>query len=157
MYHTDCRAERKWDTWRVMVVSFCLALPIAPAGAQTGQQPAPPITVIDGDTVEVDGIRWRIDGIDAPEIHRAMCSLERHRGIVGAARLIALVATHGGHIEPSRTARGKVKSGGFGRHLGRLVLGDGRAWADIAIAEGHAVKWDYGHAPKPDWCTPAAS
>lgn len=49
------------------------------------------IVVIDDDTVEQDGIRWRPAGIDAPEFHRAHCAEERRRGILGAARLIALI------------------------------------------------------------------
>jgi hypothetical protein len=52
------------------------------------------ILVIDGDTVEQEGVRWRLVGIDA-------------------------------------------------------------AWAEIAIAKGHAVAWD-GTSNQPSWC-PAVS
>jgi len=139
----------------VLAICATLALPL-PARADE-----PPltgvITVIDGDTVELGGHRWRLDGIDAPEIHRAQCPRERERGIVGAARLIALLAERGpARIEPSRSRSGRIQSGGFGRRLGRLMLGDGTAWADLAIREGHAVAWSYRHTPaRPDWCAGA--
>ena len=117
-----------------------------------------PITVVDGDTVEQGGQRWRLDGIDAPEIHAARCEAERERGIKGAARLIDLVAQRGARIVPVVTRTGRVASGGFGRRLGRLVLGDGVAWGDIAVAEGHAVAWAYRHGlRRHDWCAGAGS
>lgn len=127
-----------------------LAALIAPAAhAQT----PPPIHVIDADTVEQDGVRWRLVGLDAPEIHRARCPSERARGITAAARLIALLAAEGGWLEPAALTRDK-----YGRRLGRLWLGlsaahpqPGREWATIAIAEGHAAAWN-GKGPRPDWC-----
>jgi micrococcal nuclease len=121
--------------------------------------PAPPVHVIDGDTVEVAGVRWRLDGIDAPEIGQARCPAERERGIRGAARLMQLLTERGGgHIVPTVTGRGTVASGGFGRKLGWLMFGDGTAWADVAVAEGHAVVWAYRATPRrPDWCAVPAS
>jgi endonuclease YncB( thermonuclease family) len=127
----------------------------ASARADTVSTPRPaPITVIDADTVESAGRRWRLDGFDAPEIQAARCGAERERGLVAAARLIAALAeAGGGRIEPVRTRTGRVASGGFGRDLGRLVLSDGRPWADVAIVEGHAVAWIYRLTPaRPDWC-----
>lgn len=106
------------------------------------------ITVIDGDTVERDGQRWRISGIDAPEVHGARCPEERRRGIVAAARLIELLAAQGGRL----IGTGREK---YGRRLGRLMIGWPAAgeedWAAIAVREGHAVAYD-GKGRRPDWC-----
>ena len=111
------------------------------------------ITVVYADTVEAGGQRWRLDGLDAPEIHTARCAVERERGIRAAARLLELIAQRGARIVPVMARSGRVASGGFGRRLGRLVFEDGSTWADISIAEGHAVAWSYRINPRrPDWC-----
>lgn len=115
-----------------------------------------PISVIDGDTVEGCGIRWRLDGIDTPEINHARCADERHKGIKAAARLMELLTQRGGQIVPTINRRDRVATGGFGRKLGRLVFGDGSVWTDVAIAEGHAVAYLYRKQPLPTWCGPAA-
>lgn len=109
------------------------------------------IMVIDADTVEQDGQRWRIIDIDAPEIHRAHCHEERRRGILAAARLIQLLAERGGRLEASINSRGKPQLDKHGRMLGRLYLGE-EDWSAIAIAEGHAIAWN-GKGRPPDWCT----
>lgn len=128
----------------ILLPTFCFA--------QVAAQPADSrsIIVIDADTVEQNGVRWRLVGLDAPEIHRAQCPAERQRGIIAAARLIALLASEGGRLEAAGKGREK-----FGRRLGRLIIGTpGRDWAEIAISEGHAVAWD-GKGKAPDWCSRA--
>lgn len=106
------------------------------------------IVVIDGDTVERGGVRWRIAGIDAPEIHGARCAAERQAGIIAAARLIALLSERGGRL--IETGREK-----YGRKLGQLIIGwpstGEAAWADLAISEGHVVAWN-GKGKRHDWC-----
>jgi endonuclease YncB( thermonuclease family) len=110
---------------------------------------AGPITVIDGDTVERDGERWRLYNIDAPELHHAHCAAERTLAIKSAARLVALLEARGGRVIDS----GKREK--YGRWLGRLIIGWPTAgeepWADIAIREGLAVAWD-GRGRAHDWC-----
>lgn len=108
------------------------------------------ILVIDGDTVMMDGERWRLTGLDAPEIHSAKCAQERQLGIVAAARLIRLLAERGGELVPE-TGRRRDK---FGRRLGRLLVG-GEEWSALAIGEGLAVPYD-GRGPRGDWCGPGS-
>lgn len=125
-----------------LAVSMALPGSIAAAVAQ-------PIAVIDGDTVERGGERWRIAGLDAPEIHSARCPEERQRGILAAARLIALLDQRAGRLVDTG------KRGKYGRRLGRLVIGwpsqGEEDWAAIAIREGLAVAWD-GKGRRHDWC-----
>ena len=124
-------------------LALVLALLAAPSAV------AGPIMVIDGDTVERDGERWRVAGIDAPEIHGARCPIERQRGIVAAARLVALLEARGGRL----IGEGREK---YGRRLGRLVIGWPVAgeedWPAIAIREGLAVAWN-GRGKRHDWCS----
>lgn len=103
-----------------------------------------PIIVIDGDTVEQAGERWRLLDIDAPEIGSAKCASERQSGLAAAARLIDLLKGAAARIEPA-TRRKRDK---YGRRLGRLLI-NGKDWADIAVTEGLAVRWEgYRHT----WC-----
>lgn len=109
---------------------------------------AQPITVVDGDTVRRGAEVWRLDGIDAPEIHGARCGAEREAGIRTAARLIDLLRERSGRL--IEVGRDK-----YGRRLGRLVIGwpsnGEQAWAEIAIAEGLARAYD-GRRARRDWC-----
>ncbi len=102
------------------------------------------VIVIDADTVERDGVRYRLTGLDAPEIHRARCPEERRRGILAAARLIVMLEQH-----PHELVVGPRKDR-YGRGLARLIIA-GENWTAIAIREGHAVAWD-GTGKQPDWC-----
>jgi micrococcal nuclease len=90
------------------------------------------ILVIDADTVEQDGVRYRLMGLDAPEIGQAKCPAERHAGIEAAARLLQLIGERGAELEPAGKRRDK-----FGRGLVRWMVGS-KDWAEIAIGEGHA-------------------
>ena len=49
------------------------------------------IRVVDGDTIELDGIRRRFRGCDTPEIKDARCDAERERGERAKARLEQLI------------------------------------------------------------------
>ena len=110
---------------------------------------AGPITVIDGDTVERDGQRWRLSDIDAPELHHARCAAERTLAIKSAARLVELLEASGGRVIDS----GRREK--YGRHLGRLIIGwpttGEETWSAIAIREGLAVAWN-GRGRAHDWC-----
>src|SRR5262245_25180465 len=69
--------------------AFALAVMLAAAAAmaQTGA-----ITVVDGDTVKVDGVSWRLMGFDYPETYYARCVAERERGNAATRRLQQLFA-----------------------------------------------------------------
>lgn len=137
---------------RVVALSL-LTLVLIAGGARALLMPMPlpvptRIWVVDGDTVEVAGVRYRLAGIDAPEIYHVRCPAERERGLRTAVRLMALIDERGGEVEDmGRRER-------WGRQLGRLWIGRGarrEAWAEIAQREGLAAAWD-GRGAKPQWC-----
>lgn len=138
-------------------MAFRLALLAAvPTLAMIGTSAcAGPITVIDGDTVERDGMRWRLSGLDAPEIHGAKCASERHLGIAAAARLVMLLSDRGGRIIDIRDRNGAQKRDKYGRHVGTLVIGwpstGEDEWSAIAIRENLAVPWA-GKGKRHNWC-----
>ncbi len=106
----------------------------------------PGLHVVDGDTVDADGRRWRLTGFDAPEIFHARCAAERHRGVLAAARLAALIAD-GARLEPDGSGRRDK----YGRGLARLVLPGGGDAGAVMIAAGHARPYD-GRSRRQSWC-----
>lgn len=105
------------------------------------------IRVVDGDTVDRWMWRWRLVGIDAPEIRRAACPAERAAGIAARDRLAALIA--GGtrvRLVPVQWRRDK-----YGRVLGRIDV-DGADVTAMLIAEGHARAYD-GRSKREGWCS----
>ena len=117
-----------------------------PAHAQQPSAAPSAVTVLDGDTVERGGLRYRLAGLDAPEIHHAKCAREREAGIRSAARLVALLA------ERPHELADLGKGGGFGRRLGRLTIA-GEDWATIAVREGHGIACAGRCERKShDWC-----
>jgi endonuclease YncB( thermonuclease family) len=125
----------------MLLASACTAAPAAELEA---------ILVIDGDTVEKSGVRYRLTGFDAPEIERAKCLQERQLGIVTAAWLIELIAKRGAELDAQVGPGAKPRRDMYGRVLARLRLG-GEEWADIAIRQGHGVAYD-GRGPRREWC-----
>jgi len=102
------------------------------------------LAVIDGDTVHVGAVRYRLLGIDAAEIHRAECDAER--------RLEALLSS--GPVE--LRSGSPQKRDKYGRLLVHLLV-NGEDVACILIREGYARPW---RGRREDWCVkvdPSAS
>lgn len=103
------------------------------------------IFVVDADTVDMDGRRYRLAGFDAPEIGFARCGSERELGIRAAARVIDLI-----RYAKQADLVSLGKQAGWGRTLGRLTI-DGKDLRDFAIEEGWGVPYDV-KAGRKSWC-----
>lgn len=102
------------------------------------------IYVIDGDTIDIAGERYRLVGFDTPETYRAACLSEKAMGALATARLRELIAAEPKvalFIEPNRDK--------YDRGLARLVVG-GRPVADTLIFDGLARPYDGG--TREGWC-----
>lgn len=123
------------------------AEPIAPAA----------IRVIDGDTIAVGRVHYRLVGFDAPEIRHARCASEHSLGLSARDRLRALVSAGGLDLTevactcPAKTLGTRLCN--YGRRCGTLTAG-GRDVGDILTAEGLAHPYPYAHHPAraPGWC-----
>ena len=104
------------------------------------------IRVVDGDTVDRWIWRWRLVGLDAPEIRRAGCAAERAAGIAARDRLAAVLAQ--GRVVRLAPQRWRLDK--YGRVLARLEV-DGEDVATLLIAEGHARPYD-GRSRRAGWC-----
>lgn len=106
------------------------------------------IAVIDGDTLKMDGVRYRIHSIDAPETSsiRANCPEEIERGLA-ASEYARQIVTEG----KPRITRIYYQDQ-YGRSVADLEI-DGADFGRLMIDAGHAQPWDYdGGEKKPDWC-----
>jgi micrococcal nuclease len=106
-----------------------------------------PLTVVDGDTVDYGLLRWRLAGLDTPEVRRplAKCDGEIALGRKASARISAMIAAagHNWRLEPT----GRLDKW---RHpIARLTL-NGQDVAGALIAEGLAHPYD-GRTKAP-WC-----
>ncbi|GIK50343.1 MAG: hypothetical protein BroJett013_30400 [Alphaproteobacteria bacterium] len=101
------------------------------------QLAAADIAVIDGDTVDVGEVRYRVAGLDAPEIQNARCLAERRLGQVAKARaeqLLAGAAT----IELEETGRVQPATERYRERREARLLIDGADLAALLIGEGLA-------------------
>ena len=102
------------------------------------------IYVIDGDTIDVDGERYRLTGFDTPETYRAECESEKLRGDQAAVRMRALVRAASEIRLDAQHSRDK-----YGRGLGTLSV-DGEDVGDILIREDLARRYSGGQ--RYSWC-----
>ena len=102
---------------------------------QGGARKARKVTcVVDGDTGWENGIKWRLQGIDAPELSAPACQGERRAAFKARDRLQQLMNT--GYELDWMGA-----SGSHGRKLVRIRLASGRYAEDVLLAEGLAQPW----------------
>lgn len=100
--------------------------------------------VIDGDTVDLDGERFRLVGFDTPETYRSQCELEKQLGDMATARLRQLIDSLA-VVELVRLP-GKDR---YERSLGRLYV-DQRDVGAVLIGEGLARPYEGGM--RMGWC-----
>lgn len=118
-------------------LAIAVLMLVSPAGA------AGSITVVDGDTVKVDGSTYRLLGFDTPETFYARCLVELELGRKATLRLEELLAAGTWRIDDTgRTDK-------FRRRLGRLFIGD-RDVADIMVEAGLARR--YEGKKRAGWC-----
>jgi endonuclease YncB( thermonuclease family) len=121
--------------------TLSIAVVLAPLAWLTWQIARGPIVVVDGDTVDRGCTRYRLLGLDAPEIRHPAPPEERARGRAAAQRLRELIRT-ARHVELV-PAEGRRRDK-YGRKLARLLV-DGRDVAEIMIAEGLAQPYGEAH------------
>ena len=109
----------------------------------------------DGDSGRIDGMKFRLANIDAPEtggvgaIGGAKCEAERVLGFEAKAFMVEL--TRNADLEV-------IKSYGPDRYEREVIdlAVNGQDITIAAIAEGHIKLWPHkgrrAQAPKPDWC-----
>lgn len=107
--------------------------------------------VYDGDTFSIGSERYRIAGIDAPEIGgRAKCQSERDLGEVARAALRRWMG-RSYNLEPAKSRTGRVIHEKYGRTLVKVTLKDGSSATDRLISKGFAVPYA-GRGSRMDWC-----
>jgi endonuclease YncB( thermonuclease family) len=99
------------------------------------------VTIIDGDTIKLDGTRYRLDGIDAPEPDQ-VCLTERGApwpcGIYGRARLSDYIGSR------SVTCQDKGADTAFPeRHIGLCTVeGETTSISSFLVHEGLAINFE---------------
>ena len=99
--------------------------------------------VVDGDTIDIAGIRYRIADIDTPEIFSPACAAEKRLGDAASARLLQLL--NAGPFDLLSVDRDEDD---YGRKL-RILSRDGRSIGEQLVAEQLAHRWDGRKHP---WC-----
>ena len=109
--------------------------------------------VIDGDTLERDGVRYRINGIDAPEFGQT-CNGLRGTWPCGAEALKRLVSLiQNAEVECTALStdpydRIIATCSAGGRDLGAAMVEDGLAWAFIKFSDIYVAQQDHAKANK---------
>ena len=107
---------------RVIVLLLLAGLLASPVAAQT---------VFDGDTIKLNGMTWRLWGIDAPELHQS-CADSWQAGVEAKRALERLMAVGPVQCEDRGRDRygrsiGLYRAGG--KDLGTDMVAAGMAWA----------------------------
>jgi endonuclease YncB( thermonuclease family) len=125
------------------MLKICLAFALTVSTAFAAE-----VRVIDGDTVDIDGVRVRIENIDTPETYRYRCVAELVLGMRAKQRLMDL-------LRDSKVSYEGTKKDRFGRTLA-VVYANGVDVGETLIADGLAVRWKAGPRAKAErmaaWC-----
>ena len=135
----------------LLALQACEAVQLEPAPAGQVRE----LRWSDGDSGHIDGERFRLADIDAPETGSvgtrsgARCERERELGFEAKTWMIALTR------RAAITITGDHGADRYGRRVLRLSV-DGQDLADTGIAAGHLRAWPHrngrAQTQKPDWC-----
>jgi endonuclease YncB( thermonuclease family) len=140
---------------KLSVLAAALSFVVLPVYAQS-------VRVVDGDTLRVDGVTYRLWGIDAPESGQP-CADGWPAGQAATEYLRALIGERQVSCEPKtldRYGRTVAVCHMDGRDLGADTVADGRAWAFVRYSrdyldeerEAAAVRAGiHGHICEPAW------
>ena len=140
---------------KLSVLAAALSFVVLPVYAQS-------VRVVDGDTLRVDGVTYRLWDIDAPEAHQS-CADDWPAGQAATEHLRALIGDRQVSCEPKtvdRYGRTVAVCHVDGRDLGADMVADGHAWAFIRYSrdyvaeerEAAAVRAGiHGHICEPAW------
>ncbi|WP_099865938.1 thermonuclease family protein [Pararhizobium haloflavum] len=91
--------------------------------------------IVDGDTGWENGVKWRYDSIDTPEMPgHAECDAEAQMAVQSRDRLRELMGD-------SYTINWSGDEGSYGRALVTIELADGRYAGEVLISEQLAQPW----------------
>lgn len=99
--------------------------------------------VVDGDTFWLEGTKYRIADINAPEVSRPGCSAEAALGERATSRLVDLL--NSGSFSLQNIDRDEDR---YGRKL-RIVTRAGRSLGDALVTDGLAERWS---GRRRNWC-----
>jgi endonuclease YncB( thermonuclease family) len=130
---------------RAHLTFFVALLLAAPAFAETRPVDPSSITVVDGDTIIIDGTTWRLMGYDTPETDGAKCEGERRLGLLARQRLSVFI-----DASTAMTITGNGEKDAYQRRLGRLSI-NGRDVGAILISE--LLARPYNGSYRKGWCS----
>lgn len=120
----------------IKAIALVLTLALTPSLASAADI-AGRASVIDGDTIEINGVRIRFEGIDAPE-SRQVCEDAAGKAYrCGQASAKALDAFLAKSRPTTCTATGKS----YDRIVGYCVRADGADVNTWLVRNGHAIDW----------------
>src|SRR6266851_1894697 len=117
---------------KLSVLAAFLTLAASPALAES-------VRVVDGDTLKIDGVTYRLWGIDAPEATQP-CADGWPAGRAATEHLRALIGDRHVTCEPrtlDRYGRTVAICRADGRDLGADMVSDGHAWAFVRYSRDY--------------------
>jgi endonuclease YncB( thermonuclease family) len=142
--HTSVCYPGSMTWYAIRLLPLLLALTVGPAAAAgPSSEPALLPAVLDGDTLRIAGVSYRLHGIDAPEKSQ-ICQRDGHDWLCGqeaAAFLRRLIRGRAVTCqEKDRDRYGRVVAVCFagGRDLNRAMVRAGLAWAYTAYSRDYA-------------------
>jgi endonuclease YncB( thermonuclease family) len=132
-------------TLRILFAFTALVLPIAPSHASEWPicRGGHRVTcIVDGDTFWLRGVKYRLSGIDTPEVFHPLCSTERKLAARATVRFAQLM----GEGEPALRSFGRDP---YDRQLVTVAIA-GTDIGDRLVGEGLAQVWRHHKA---DWCS----
>ena len=102
--------------------------------------------IVDGDTFWMNGVKYRLQGVNTPEAgDGARCSKERRMAEAATARLQALMQQPGLRFQPEGNDR-------YGRVLVTVWTASGEDIAALMVNSGHGRRYFGGYHDPMEWC-----